>query len=173
MDTSLFFFNHYNICIHVLVYMNDIIVTSNSSLDISLLIFVLSNKKNLSPLSFFLSIQATRIVPSLHLHQEKYVTDLLHCIKLVDAKHVSTPCSFGGKLLKFSGGPLTDSTEYHSMVETLQYLTLTRPDISYSVNQLCQFLHCPTTVHLTIVKQILRHLKGTLFLSLQFTKGSL
>jgi histone deacetylase 1/2 len=69
------------------------------------------------------------------------VTDLLHRIKLVGAKHVSTPCSFGGKLLKFSGDPLTNSIEYHSMVETLQYLTLTRPEISYSVNKLCQFLN--------------------------------
>ena len=131
------------------------------------------NKKNIGLLSFFLSIQVTRIIPSLYLHQEKYVTDLLHRIKLVGAKHVSTPCSFGGKLLKFSGGPLADSTEYHSMVETLQYLTLTRPDISYIVNQLCQFLHCPTTVHLIIVKRILRRLKGIFILSLQFTKGSL
>jgi hypothetical protein len=136
--------------------MNDIIVTSNSSLVISLLIFALSNefaiKKILVHYHSFFSIQVTRIVPSLHLHQDKYVTDLLHRIKLVGAKHVSTLCSFGGKLLKFSGGPLVDSTEYHSMVETLQYLTLTRPNIPYSVNQFCQFLHCPTTVHLTTAK---------------------
>jgi histone deacetylase 1/2 len=58
-------------------------------------------------------------------------------------------------------------------VGALQYLTLTRPDISYSVNQLCQFLHCPTNIHLTAAKRVLRYLKGTLQFGLQFNKGSL
>jgi hypothetical protein len=43
---------------------------------------------------------------------------------------------------------------YRSIVGTLQYLTLTRPDISFSVNKVCQYLHSPTTVHLTAVKRI-------------------
>ncbi|XP_011001643.1 PREDICTED: uncharacterized protein LOC105108864 [Populus euphratica] len=113
---------------------------------------------DLGPLSFFLGIQVTRTTDGLHLHQVKYVTDLLHRTKMVGAKPLSTPCSFGGKLSKFSGGPLSDSTKYRSMVGALQYLTLTRPDIFYSVNQFCQFLHSPTTVHLTATKHILRYL---------------
>jgi hypothetical protein len=51
-------------------------------------------------------------------------------------------------------------------VGTLQYLTLTHPDISFSVNKVCQYLHSPTTVHLTTVKRILRHLKHTLVMGL-------
>jgi hypothetical protein len=41
-----------------------------------------------------------------------------------------------------------DATKYRSMVGALQYLTLIRPDIAFSVNEVCQFLHSPTTVHL-------------------------
>jgi len=155
------FYNHNNICIHVLICVEDIVVIINSSHAISLIISTLSNEfavKDLGPLSFFLGIQVTRTTDGLHLHQGKYVTDLLHRTKMVGAKPLSTPCSFGGKLSKFSGGPLSDSTKYRSVVGALQNLTLTRPDIFYSVNQFCQFLHCPTTVHLTATKHILRYL---------------
>jgi hypothetical protein len=52
-------------------------------------------------------------------------------------------------------------TDYRHIVGALQYCTLTRPDIAYSVNQLCQFLHSPTTIHLAAAKRVLRYLKGT------------
>jgi len=53
-------------------------------------------------------------------------------------------------------------TEHRHIVRALQYCTFTRPDIAYSVNQLCQFIHSPTTVHMTAAKRVLRYLKGTL-----------
>lgn len=63
-----------------------------------------------------------------------------------------------------------DATNYRSVVGALQYLTLTRPDISYSVNKVCQYLHAPSTVHWTAVKRILRYLKFTKGLGLQIHK---
>jgi histone deacetylase 1/2 len=51
-----------------------------------------------------------------------------------------------------------DATRYRSIVGALPYLTLTRPDIAYSVNKVCQFLHAPTTVHWATVKRIIRYL---------------
>ena len=92
---------------------------------------------------------------------------------MVGAKPTSTPCTSGSKLSKFLGDPLNDPTEYRTLVGALQYLTLTRPDLSFSVNQLCQFLHCPTTDHLVAAKRVLRYLKGTLQFGLNFSKGSL
>lgn len=65
--------------------------------------------------------------------------------------------------------PLSDATEYRSIVGAFQYLTLTRPDICYAVNQVCQFMHALTTVHLQAVKRILRYLKGSLGLGLTIT----
>ena len=60
-----------------------------------------------------------------------------------------------------------DSTKYGSLVGALQYLTLTRLDISFAVNKVCQFLHAPTTVHWSAVKQILRYIRGIVSLGLK------
>ena len=49
--------------------------------------------------------------------------------------------------LLLDGASLTDATEYRSIVGALQYLTLTRPDISFTVNKLSQIMHRPTTGH--------------------------
>jgi hypothetical protein len=51
-------------------------------------------------------------------------------------------------------------------------LTLTRPDISFAVNKVCQFLHAPTTVHWAVVKRILRYLKQSTNLGLKISKSS-
>jgi histone deacetylase 1/2 len=82
--------------------------------------------------------------------------------------------STSDKLSAHEGDPLgeEDSTRYRSIVGALQYLTLTRPDISFSVNKVCQFLHSPTTLHWTAVKRILRYLKDTSSLGLKFSKSS-
>jgi hypothetical protein len=77
--------------------------------------------------------------------------------------------SISEKLSAYAGdllGPI-DATNYRSIVGGLQYLTLTRPDISFLVNKICQFLHAPTTVHLTAAKRILRYVRGTADLGLQ------
>jgi histone deacetylase 1/2 len=67
-------------------------------------------------------------------------------------------------------GP-NDCTKYRSIVGFLQYLTLTRPDIAYSVNKVCQYLHAPTTSHWTAAKRILRYVKDTINLGISFRKS--
>jgi transposase InsO family protein len=176
VDTSLFHYHSSSVSVFVLVYVDDIIVTSNSFPAITTLIDQLKNEfavKDLGALSYFLGIQASRTTTGLHLHQGKYITDLLHRTKMVGAKPASTPCAAGGKLSRLHGDPLLDPREYRHIVGALQYCTLTRPDIAYSVNQLCQFLHNPTSVHLTAAKRVLRYLKGTVDFGLHYTKGSL
>lgn len=88
-------------------------------------------------------------------------------------KPVDTPLSTSEKLSVMDGvklGP-EDSTRYRSLVGALQYLTLMRPDISYSVNKVCQFLHAPTTVHLCTVKRILWYVRGSWNSGLKISKS--
>ena len=65
------------------------------------------------------------------------------------------------KLSLHSNSPLSDPHEYRHVVGALQYLTITRPDMSYAVNQVCQFMHAPTTEHLQAVKRIMHYLKNS------------
>jgi histone deacetylase 1/2 len=78
-------------------------------------------------------------------------------------KPIDTPLPNTQKLSIADGARLgiEDSTRYRSLVGALQYLTLTRPDITFDVNKVCQFLHAPTTTHLIAVKRILRYIRGT------------
>uniref|UniRef100_A0A803PMN1 Reverse transcriptase Ty1/copia-type domain-containing protein n=1 Tax=Cannabis sativa TaxID=3483 RepID=A0A803PMN1_CANSA len=126
------------VVIVLLIYVDDIIVTGSSESSIAAL------------LSFFNT--------SLHLSQTKYVRDLLAKTQLLDSKPVITPMDLTSLSL-YNGEPLADATTYRSLVGALQYCTLTRRDILFTINKLCQFLHAPTSVHYQAAKRVLRYLK--------------
>ena len=54
-----------------------------------------------------------------------------------------------------------DATEYRSIVGGLQYLTITRPDLSFAVNRVCQYIHEPCDTHWSAVKRILHYVRLT------------
>jgi hypothetical protein len=60
------------------------------------------------------------------------------------------------------GAPIADVSTYRSLTGALQYLTLTRPNLAYVVQQVCLFMHDPRESHLAFLKRILRCVKGTL-----------
>lgn len=125
--------------------------------------------KDLGDLHFFLRIEAKRTSTALVLTQTKYTSDLLTRTHMQDSKTCPTPLASGSKLSAYDGAPLSDATEYRSIVGALQYFTITRPDICYAINQVCQFMHVFITVLLRAVKRILRYLKGSLGLGLTIT----
>jgi hypothetical protein len=130
--------------------------------------------KDLGSLHYFLGIEVNRVHDGIILSQEKYANDLLNRVNMKTCKPVDTPLSVSDKLSMADGEVLDseDSTRYRSIVGALQYITLTRPDIAFSVNKVCQFLHAPTTVHWTAVKRILRYLRGTMALGLRLSRSS-
>uniref|UniRef100_A0A453NYS8 Reverse transcriptase Ty1/copia-type domain-containing protein n=1 Tax=Aegilops tauschii subsp. strangulata TaxID=200361 RepID=A0A453NYS8_AEGTS len=176
-DTSLFIYNKSNTSILVLIYVDDIIVTSSSDEAITGLLNDLSAEfalKDLGDLHFFLGIEVKKHEDGLHLSQEKYVADPVRRVGLQGCKPSPTPLSSSEKLSLTEGDLLNqeDNTNYRSLVGALQYLTLTRPDISFVVNKVCRFLHAPTTVHWTAAKHIVGYVKNTMNLGLTFSKSS-
>ncbi|XP_022158738.1 uncharacterized protein LOC111025198 [Momordica charantia] len=87
-----------------------------------------------------------------------------------EANAIATPMISGSIVSARQGDSLADPYLYRSIVGALQYVTLTRPEISYAVNKTCQFMHAPTMIHSQLVKQILRYLKGTFDNGLLLTK---
>lgn len=70
--------------------------------------------------------------------------------------------------------PYPDVTQYQSLIGGLQYLTVTRPEISFSANHVCQFMEEPTVENFQVVKRVCRYLQGTLTHGVQnFKKGSM
>lgn len=84
---------------------------------------------------------------------------------MLGAKEVTTPLS-SQQLLVHDGSPAMDARCYQQMVGALQYIFLTRPDISFTVGKLSQFMHRPIEFHLSAVKRVLRYLKHTISHSL-------
>jgi histone deacetylase 1/2 len=175
-DTSLFFYRKHGVTIFMLIYVDDIIVTSSSSEAIDAVLKDLRMDfalKDLGSLHYFLGIEVQHISRGIVLSQSQYISEVLKRVGMGECKGVTTPLSTSEKLSLNEGEPLAveDATRYRSIVGALQYVTLTRPDISFSVNKVCQFLHAPTTLHWTAVKRILRYLKHTKALGLKLVQS--
>ncbi|CAA7051267.1 unnamed protein product [Microthlaspi erraticum] len=163
-DPSLFILNRDSSLLYILVYVDDIVITGNNPRLLQHTLDALATRfsiKDPEDLNYFLGIEAFRTSFGLHLTQRRYILDLLQRCKMSDAKPVQTPMAAYPKLTLRSGSPLPDPTEYRSVVGSLQYLAFTRPDISYAVNRLSQFMHAPTTEHWQATKRLLRYLAGT------------
>jgi hypothetical protein len=112
-------------------------------------------------LKYFLDIKIAHSNGELFLSQRKYILDLLKEIGKIECKSVSTPIDRKYKLNSENGEPLEDINQFQRFIGKLIYLTVTRPDISFVVRQVSQFMHSPKTSHLEAINRVLRYLKRT------------
>ncbi|KAK8954800.1 hypothetical protein KSP39_PZI002048 [Platanthera zijinensis] len=148
----------------ILVYVDDIILTGDDSsgiLQIKEVLRTTFEVKDLGPLKYFLGIEVARSKQGISLSQRKYTLDLLSDTGLLGCSPVSTPMDPNHRLHAESGDPLPDQGRYQRLVGRLIYLTNTRPDISFAVSVVSQFMHAPRTSHLDAVFRILHYLKGS------------
>ncbi|GLT33974.1 hypothetical protein SLA2020_085240 [Shorea laevis] len=154
----------------VFLYVDDIIITASTPALLHTVISMLKTEflmTDLGKLNFFLGIHAQFNYAGLFLSQHKYINDLLARSGMMYCKPVATPMAQKQKLAANDSPLYSDPSHYRSLVGALQYLTFTRPDVSFAVNQVCQYMHAPTTNHFQAVKRILHYLKGTLDYGLQ------
>ncbi|KAM0053128.1 putative RNA-directed DNA polymerase [Helianthus debilis subsp. tardiflorus] len=171
-DPSLFFLHSPGCTMFLLVYVDDLILTGNQPSALQSFIQSLNSEfgiKDLGELNYFLGLEVTHHDSGIVINQSRYAVDILTRAQMLDAKPAPTPLSTNVSFVA-AGTPFTDVTHYRSIVGALQYLTITRHDLAYAVNQVSQFLHAPTEDHYKEVKRILRYLKGTVALGLHYTR---
>ncbi|GJZ93660.1 ribonuclease H-like domain-containing protein [Tanacetum coccineum] len=121
---------------------------------------------DLGALNYFLGISVTRDSSGMFLSQRKYAMEILERAHMVGCNSSRTPVDTESKLGD-GGTPVVDPTLYRSLAGSLQYLTFTRPDITYAVQQVCLYMHDPREPHFSALKRILRYVQGTLDYGLQ------
>ncbi|KAL0296149.1 UNVERIFIED_CONTAM: Retrovirus-related Pol polyprotein from transposon RE2 [Sesamum radiatum] len=160
----------------LLVYVDDILLTGISEVhlhNIKQYLDRLFTIKDLGPAKYFLGLELGRSPHGLLITQRKYLQDILVDVSMVDAQPTSTPFPLGIKLTGDAGSLLPAPDKFHRLVGHLLYLGFTRPDISFSIQQLSQFLQHPRTSHWDAALHVLRYLKGTSSLCLFFASNNL
>ncbi|XP_020415554.1 uncharacterized protein LOC109948060 [Prunus persica] len=148
----------------VLIYVDDILLTGNDLQEMEgLKAFLLKRLciKDLGDLKYFLGIEFSRSKKGIFMSQRKYAPDILQDSGLSGARPEKFPMEQNLKLTPTDGALLNDPTKYRRLVGRLIYLTVTRPDIVYSVRTLSQFMHEPQKPHWDAAIRILNYVKGT------------
>jgi hypothetical protein len=131
--------------------------------------------KDLGKVHHFLGVTVEPCHAGLLLHQWQYALDILERVGITgmtDCKPCSTPVDTQAKLSATLGDPVVDPTAYRSLAGALQYLTSTRQDLTYDVQQICLHMHDPLESHLTALKRLLQYVRGTVDFGLVLHRSS-
>nr|GEV03095.1 hypothetical protein [Tanacetum cinerariifolium] len=146
-----------------LVYADIVLITGNTAIEIDSLKKSLDDKftiKDLGLAKYFLGIAICHTSTGTHLNQRKYILDHLTDASLTAAKPNLSHLPTNLKLTLNKGVPFSDPAAYRRLVGRLLYLRMTRPDISYVVQHLSQFVSSPKDVHLSAAIHLLKYFKG-------------
>ena len=164
-DSSMFVLKKNADIVILLVYVDDMVLTgSNAQLmfDVTQFLATKFKIKELGDLKYFLGIEIARSYDGIYLNQRKYCLDILQdigylaakpCVVVMEQNHTLTATS--------SSPPLQNISTYRRLIGRLIYLTITRPDLAYSVHILAQFMHQPQQVHWQAALRLVRYLKHT------------
>lgn len=163
-DYSLFVYSKGNVELRVLIYVDDLLICGN---DIDFLTKFKAHlgrcfrMKDLGKLKYFLGIEVGRGAEGFMLTQRKYTLDLVAEVGLLGSKPVGTPMEIQHKLALDVSPVMQDAEKYRRLVGRLIYLSITRPDISYAVHILSQFMQKPRELQWGAAMRVVRYLKGT------------
>ncbi|XP_019254037.1 PREDICTED: uncharacterized protein LOC109232755 [Nicotiana attenuata] len=133
---------------------------------------------------YFLGLEVARRRHGILVCQRKFTLDLIATLGLAGFKPTCTPLDTSHKLTSAEYDQanahgsvdadelLSDPSNYQKLVGKLLYLTMTRADISYAVENLSQFMHKPKKSHLEGAMRVVRYLKNALGLKILLSSQS-
>ncbi|PKU80502.1 Retrovirus-related Pol polyprotein from transposon TNT 1-94 [Dendrobium catenatum] len=175
-DPSLLILHRDKLQIYLLVYVDDILLTGNDNNKMKELIEHMKHKFTMKDLGLahqFLGIKIASTPDKYFLSQTNYANSILQIAELHKCNSVANPSFSKPPDQHSEDAPCFDELLYRKIIGSLQYLTLTRPDIAYAVNALSQHMHKPEVVHTVMLKKLLRYIKGTLEFGLPISRSSL
>ncbi|KAL4021159.1 hypothetical protein IC575_019950 [Cucumis melo] len=157
----------------LIVYVDDIVLIGDDQTEINQLKQKMGDEfeiKDLGNLKYFLGMEVARSKEGISVSQRKYTLDLLTETGMLGCRPADTPIEFNCKLGNSDDQVPVDKEQYQRPVGKLIYLSHTRPDISFAVSVVSQFMQTPYEKHMEAVNRILRYLKNTPGKGLMFRK---
>jgi hypothetical protein len=164
VDQTLFFLRQGRDILIVQVYVDDIVFGGSSNSLVARFAEDMRREFEMSmmgKLRFFLGLQIKQSKEGTFVHQVKYTKDIVRKFKMEDSKAMATPMSTTTALDADEEGEHVDQKEYRSMIGSLLYLMVTRPDIQFSECLCTHFQASLRTSHRQVVKRIFRYLHHT------------
>ena len=172
-DNSLYIRNNPKSPVFLILYVDDLVIGGESLTETQKIKKLLLEKfemKDLNDLHYFLGIEVIQTPEGFLLSQRHYVLNLLYKFGMTECKSISTPLDRNMKLTADSG-KFCEPTQYRQIIGSLIYLTITRPDLSYPVGLLSQFMETPRDTHMDCAKRVLRYVSGTLDYGIFYKQG--
>nr|GEW26483.1 retrovirus-related Pol polyprotein from transposon TNT 1-94 [Tanacetum cinerariifolium] len=123
-------------------------------------------------ISFFLGLQISQNPRGIFINQSKYALESLKKYGFESCDPVDTPMVEKSKLDKDREGKVVDPSHYCGMIDTLLYLTASRPDLQFAICMCARYQARPIEKHIHVVKRIFRYLRGTVNRGLWYPKDS-
>ncbi|MFS7989867.1 putative RNA-directed DNA polymerase [Helianthus anomalus] len=164
-DHTLFIKKVWNKVIVVSVYVDDLIYAGNDPIMCEQFKKSMQNEfemTDLGQMKYFLGVEVHQRKSGITLCQTQYAKEVLKRFRMWEANEVKNPIVPGTILTKSSAGEDANGTEYMSLVGSLMYLKVTRPDLMYVVSLLSRFMSKPKEEHMAVAKRVLRYVKGSI-----------
>nr|AID60162.1 copia-like LTR-retrotransposon [Brassica napus] len=170
-DPSLFIYHRNGKNMVLLLYVDDILLAADDQMLMDNLLSTLNTRflmKDLGFPKYFLGIEIEQTTEGLFIHQSAYAEDVLHQANMSTCNPMPTPLPTTLDTLQEDLFP--EPTYFRSIAGKLQYLTISRPDIQFAVNFVCQRMHEPTVGDFGLLKRIMRYVRGTCSMGIHIRK---